>query len=100
MAALKTSPTTTGRTERLMITVSNRIEATNAIPHMAFVYAYVVDQVIGEIRASPKEYAQVTDLSHQVPMLGSTVTLPWRRHRMAARDKLTVYKYNISTSKI
>ncbi|KAJ2135916.1 hypothetical protein EV180_004698 [Coemansia sp. RSA 518] len=78
MTALKTPLTTTERTERLMITVSNRFEATNAIPHMGFVYVYVVDQVIGEIRASPEEYAQVTDLSHQVPGLGSAIIPPWR----------------------
>ncbi|KAJ2658865.1 Multidrug resistance-associated protein 4 [Coemansia sp. RSA 1199] len=61
------------RTEDLLITVSQRFEVTNAIPHIAFVYAYVVDQVIGEIRASPGDYAQVTDLSQQGPGLGSAI---------------------------
>ncbi|KAJ2129738.1 hypothetical protein IW136_005750 [Coemansia sp. RSA 678] len=66
------------RTERLVISVSDGFEATNAIPHMEFMYAFVVDQVIGEIQTSPEEYAQVTDLPHQAPELGSAIISPWR----------------------
>ncbi|KAJ2496437.1 hypothetical protein GGH96_005833 [Coemansia sp. RSA 1972] len=66
-------------TEHLRITVSQNFHATNAIPHMAFVYAFVVDRVIGDIRASPEDYAQVTSLTHQGPGLGQTVTSPRSR---------------------
>ncbi|KAJ2559243.1 hypothetical protein GGH12_005477, partial [Coemansia sp. RSA 1822] len=74
------------RTEDLNIMVSGRFEVTNAIPHMAFVYAYVVDQVIGEIRASPGDYAQVTDLPQQGPGLGSSIISP-RRGRGRGRTQ-------------
>ncbi|KAJ2479990.1 hypothetical protein IWW56_002736 [Coemansia sp. RSA 2131] len=46
------------RTENLEINVSKRFVVRNAIPHMAFVYAYVLSKVVKDIRANPNAYSR------------------------------------------
>ncbi|KAJ2495954.1 hypothetical protein GGH96_006149 [Coemansia sp. RSA 1972] len=50
------------RSENLEINVSERFAVRNAIPHMAFVYAYVVSEVVKDIRANPDKYPQLADI--------------------------------------
>ncbi|KAJ2665750.1 hypothetical protein IW148_001509 [Coemansia sp. RSA 1199] len=62
------------QTESLNIIVSDRFVVGNVKPHMAFVYAYVVSEVVEDIRANPNAYSRApVDIHRQDPGPGRAI---------------------------
>ncbi|KAJ2871374.1 hypothetical protein GGH93_004875, partial [Coemansia aciculifera] len=56
-----------------MLTISTRFSAANADPHIAFVYAQVLDDLIGDMQASTEDDSSVSEMQSSTD---STATAP------------------------